>query len=462
MINKKICFVGVFVLVFGIISLMSVSAALTAPTALDFSGNDTASYDNDGTVFLNWTGTASENKTYRIFIYSDDELYTTGVNDSALGFTFTNTTDANYTFTVQAENATASQEGNSTNISMIIDTTVPEISYNSVGTPSNATGADRDWIFVNVTSTDTNNVSSKVVFNLYYSNATLVNSTQYDYVSSGIQVINWTSLPNAAYIFNVTANDSATNSNSTASKTFYLDGGSPSATPSCSPSTIYTNDPFPCTCTGSDSISSVSTSASSNSGSTSDTSVIGTYTYTCTATDLVGNSKSSTATYTVLKSGGSGSSETTWTTYSIDDATFEKGYVIQIGANKRVKINVGGEDHHVSVISVSSEEVTLEIASDPVEVSLSPGEDVKLDLDDDGFYDTSVVLNKIVVGKADLTIKKINEQIPEGEKGSVSTTGDVEGSSGDEKKNSSWVWILVVVGILVVAWFLMNPKKKRK
>jgi len=214
---------------------------------------------------------------------------------------FFNNTDGNYSFIVQAVNAT-DKENSTENFWMVVDTSIPFLVYNS-NTETASSGADRDWIFVNVTATDPNNVSSKLTFSLYNSSG-LVNQTQLSYNIFNINnTINWTGLVNAAYTFNVTANDSATNENSTTSRTFYLDGGAPTATAACSD--IYKGYALSCTCSGTDSISTVTTSQSST-GSLTDTSTPGTFTYTCTATDLIGNSASNTAAYTIFNTGGGG------------------------------------------------------------------------------------------------------------------------------------------------------------
>ena len=50
---------------------------------------------------------------------------------------------------------------------------------------------------------------------------------------------------------------------------------------------------------------------------------------------------------------------------------------------------------------------TIEIASDPVEVKLDIGEDAKVNVDGDGFYDLSVTLNSIESGKSVLSSESI-------------------------------------------------------
>lgn len=219
--------------------LYLVLAAPSAPTELIFGENTTSNYDKEGNFTVNWTsGGGDAEFNYTIFISVDSgNPFTTAKNDSELGYQFSNTTEGNYSFVIQAHNITATEEclpdgegcANSTiNLWMVVDTTSPALEYNSStgNTPSNATGANRNWIFVNVSATDINNISSYLVFSLHNSSG-LVNMTQYSYPASGIQDINWTGLIESTYEFNVSANDSATNSNTTTTRVFYLDTDGP-------------------------------------------------------------------------------------------------------------------------------------------------------------------------------------------------------------------------------------------
>ena len=361
--KKNFRFFGIFFAILVVVLGMSfVLAALGAPTGLTFGQNTTNSYDKEGIFTVNWT-TVTNADNYTIYIYADDVLYTSVGNDSVNGSSFNNTIDANYTFTIEAVNAT--EETNSTtNISMIVDTTVPLISYVDP-TPTTNTGADRTWIFVNVTATDTNNDTLK--FDLYYSNGTLVNSTGYSaYTTTNI---NWTGLVNnVGYIFNVTANDSATNSNTTATRTFYLDGTVPtSVTLTKSSSTrnsliidISVVDVLgitsSCTAVGS------GTESISGTGTSQTLTVTGlscgrTYSYTVTCSDRAGNSKASSATpfsTSACSSGGGGTTTTTppkihsWTKITPGVATIMKDFNKEIGI-KQIQIEVNNEAQNVKV-----------------------------------------------------------------------------------------------------------------
>ncbi len=101
-----------------------------------------------------------------------------------------------------------------------IDSIIPLVDF-TTGTEDNSTTHSRDWIFVNVTVTETN--EDTITFSLYNS-TDIVNQTLY---TDSTRTINWTGLPNEKYYYNVTINDTAGNSNSTETKTIILDTEGP-------------------------------------------------------------------------------------------------------------------------------------------------------------------------------------------------------------------------------------------
>jgi len=129
LINKK--YLSIFVIslfLAAFIFLMSfVLAALDAPTDLIFEDNTTTNYDKEGIFTVNWSDVTNA-EGYTIFIYTNDTL-SSAVNDSDIsGYSFSNAVEANYTFTIQAENTTSTDEyTNSTNISIQVDLTGPAL-----------------------------------------------------------------------------------------------------------------------------------------------------------------------------------------------------------------------------------------------------------------------------------------------------------------------------------------------
>ena len=84
-----------------------------------------------------------------------------------------------------------------------------------------------------------------------------------------------------------------------------MDSLAPTVSASCSPSSLASGQPFPCSCSATDPAKgNVSSSSSSTSGTTTSTAgELGIFTYSCGATNLAGLSGSSSATYTVLGNG---------------------------------------------------------------------------------------------------------------------------------------------------------------
>ncbi len=149
MVNKKnIYFVG---LLLSIICIYLILAAPNAPTNLVFNNNATPNYD-EGVFTLNWTsGAGDAESNYTIYVFSNSSIYLIASNDSVTGYSFSNTTEANYTFIVEAINETGFG-ANSSNISIYVDTTAPVITlpfYTNVTKKKNT-----ESLILNISVTD--------------------------------------------------------------------------------------------------------------------------------------------------------------------------------------------------------------------------------------------------------------------------------------------------------------------
>ncbi|MDP1728984.1 MAG: hypothetical protein Q8L27_02150, partial [archaeon] len=201
--------------------------------------------------------------------------------------------------------------------------------------------------------------------------------------------------------------------------------------------------------------------------------------YTLTCYDLVGNSNSthiavSTASCSDASTGGtggssgsSGSGTTTWTqTYVVDNTLFSGGetYTRALSANNRIKFTAGKAEHTVGVLEVGTTSAKIQVASTPQEATINVGETKKFDVTGDSYYDVQVTLNSITAGKADLSIKSINEAVPAGAETATggeegTTTGDE--TAGETAKSSKTLWIILgaIVIAAVIAWFVMFRRK---
>jgi len=95
---------------------------------------------------------------------------------------------------------------------------------------------------------------------------------------------------------------------------------------------------------------------------------------------------------------------------TISDNEFSQGINLQLKQNNEAKFIIDNEEHTIKVNSVSGDSVNLIIQSDPIQISIKVGETKKFDLDNDGFYDLQVKLNRIVKGVPEIYIKEIHER----------------------------------------------------
>lgn len=412
--------------------------------------------DSNGTD----AGTHTFTNTSTILTWANDGLVL-NLTKHYFWFNATVATPGYYNLTITTTNETQSV---STNISVYInDTNYPLVSITNPLTGGNYSGS----FILNATITD--DTTSLVYFNITNSsggqNGTFTASNTAG--SSWNVTINTSTYIDGLYNITVYANDSNNQLNS--SILVYkvrFDNTAPTNTNFyCTPNSVYTDAIVTCYCEGvADAGVGVSSTVFTSSPSTT---TAGTFTQTCTITDILGNSYAPTTTYTVNNrpSGGSlsGTTTQTWSmTYTATENQFQAGYTKSIKAKERVKLKIGNEDHFVGVKSVTVTSATIEIASDPIEITLDIGEDAKADVNDDGIYDIYVLLNNIVDNKADITITKIAEEIPEGEE-SITTTGEIvtpEETPAESERNYNWVWIVVIILVLIAIGVGYKVKKK--
>ena len=419
-------------------------------------------------------------------------------NSSFFWFNATAVTPGKYNITVRVTYNQSDGNGvlvyNETNITVVInDTTAPHI-VNVTG--GHTFGLNRSYanvsgtITVNISAWDNGNLTAGAreydvqTVNISFFNGSDVNAS---YLASNVSGYYWnvsidtTTLNDGVYNVTVIVNDTQGNVNITNISNLRVDNTVPTATVSCTPATVNTGDVVTCTCSPSDSLSGVNTTATSIVANPS-TDNTGTHTETCSYSDMAGNTASASGTYTVELSASGGTSSggtTTTTTFTYSktipqtSADFSEIKTIEtssfggggLKAKERVKIKLNEEEHYIGVKELTETSATIEITSDPVQVKLDIGQDAKVDLNDNNFYDVHVKLNGIVGGVADLTIIYLHEEIPEGE-GAVSTTGDdlttggEEGEISKEGASLTWLWILIGVILLVIMGLVLKKKKQ--
>ena len=174
-------------------------------------------------------------------------------------------------------------------------------------------------------------------------------------------------------------------------------------------------------------------------------------------------------------SGGSGGGSSTTTqvinagsTVSVKESQISSsgGYSAKFGQDAKINFDLMSsasnavQAHTLTVTRVGSNSATIVIASEPITLSVNVGEVKKVDVDGDGVYDVSVQLNAISSGKADLTVKKIDEASTSGsETGSVSE-GEKAPIPIESNKNTKFIWIIALIIIVVVVIAIIYQKRK--
>lgn len=439
------------VLVLGLVLLAFAMAIIGAPTDLVFGQNTTTNYDKEGNFTVNWTApTVGVAANYSIYIYADGVFYSKAVNNSASGYTFSNSTDANYTFHVAAVNVTDAVEGtNSSNISMVVDTTNPLI---DTAYPANTYYGTAPTQF-NYTHAEAN--CDKV----WYSNNS--GATNYSVLDCGT---NFTSMVagEGSNTWVVYMNDSAGNENSS-SITFIYDIADPVASASCSPSSVNVGSTVTCTCSGTDTGGSGINSSLTTAGSTPSTSSVGTFSYTCSVTDNLGNTDSDSASYVVTQVSSGG-----FPRYYPTALKLREGYRIMLGRGFEVRFESSGEDHILKMDSVSEEKVKITISSDPITFEMNIGESKKVDLDSDGYYDLEVLLESSSSYKATLVLTSIEEAVEDEavdeavDEDSVEAVGEEIEEVADDKEKNYWGWLIALILVLIVGFVVWKKGLLKK
>ena len=165
-------------------------------------------------------------------------------------------------------------------------------------------------------------------------------------------------------------------------------------------------------------------------------------------------------------SGGSAVSTLFWSeTRIVNDTDFVNGYTASLQYKQRFKFKIGSQDHYAGIVNLTSTKAIINISSETQQITLNVGEDAKIDVDGEGYYDLYIKLNSITNNTASITLKSIfekmttspatnpqtqtpQEQPPSGETPPVTTPKTECGTEGirrchgndvEECKNGKWM-----------------------
>ncbi len=400
--------------------------------------------------------------------------------------------DGLYNISILANDTTNGGNVNNTARVQLIrfDNTPPRVFNQNISNPAAGTNKSGTITF-NVSLLDALSGVRTVLFNI--TNGTGTQNSTYTATREGTTTqysvsVATTGFKDGNYTVTIFGNDTAGNLNNSArSVDVKFDNTAPAVTVSCTPSPVVSGNAITCTCTRSDATSGVNTVNFDANNANPSTSSTGTFTSSCTVTDFAGNSATGSTTYIVESSGsgsssgssgGGGSTTTTegetiyWTTYSLNEEAFEAGHTRELKENQRLKVDIGTsagviEQHFVGIIDVTAKNAVIEVSSTPQRVTMNAGETKQFEVNGDNFYDISVTLSSISLGKAKINILSIHEPVPlsepapveEEEAPQVAAAPPVEESAGGLSAAMTVILIIIIIVIVaVVAWFMMKKK----
>ena len=348
------------------------------------------------------------------------------------------------------------------------DTTKPTITINSPS-PNNTLHTINPIFTFNITVTDANLTNATLYADF---NGTMIANETNSSGVNGTYIFNKTLNTDGVYQWYIEAWDSDNNSQTSAMRTFYLDRASPVVT-SISPASGSTSasasvtfsynvsdvDIANCSLIINNVIDQTDTSVTENTTQTfNKTMSNGNYNWYVNCTDYVGYINSSamrSLTVSVSStnggsSGGSGGSSAK--TYSPTEAQLKEGYTNSLSTGDKMSFGLGGENHSLEIVNIIGTIINITLNSNPINFILGIGEERRFDLDNNSIYDLLVRLNSVIYGKANLTIKEINESISlESRDGEINQSIiENENEVGDvgAEKDIAWIYV-IVVGLII-------------
>lgn len=484
------------ILILVVILSMWFVAAVLAPTAVHFEQNVTPIYD-EGNFSINWTDSGTDAINFSIYISIDGgtNFYIKESNHSITGYSFSNTTDANYTFIIEAANSTPSY-ANSTMYNMSVDTTAPTI---SLPVYTNATiKKNTEQLTLNISASDAKSglTGSHCLIDVNGTNQTVT-------INSGwcnSTVINLTGANDGNQTLNVYVNDTVNNFGLNNSFVVLVDTTAPTISLSESSSTRTTIIvSFSCN----DAISGISScSLSSSSGTVSSSTIsslsCGTgYTVTVTAEDNAGNIASSSQSMFTSNCRGGGlpifqppKKIHSWTLITPGVAAIMKDFDSEIGI-RQIQIDVNNPAQNVKITVTKHDgkpaEVTVEKSGKVYQYLQIGAENLENTLDK-ARVEFRIEISwaaGVGIGKNDIAVFRYNEAVSRWDELTTTSTGEdttyyyyeveldefsyfaisekavvsEEPVLGVEE-SKTWLWILVAVAIIAIIIWRMKIKKK--
>jgi hypothetical protein len=416
-----------------------------------------------------------------ILVYNSTRNVSGTSNSSSTVYNFT--TEGNYLWNCEAYDSFGIAKSASNNNSITYDLTRPIITLNK---PLNNSWNNGNF---SINLNEQGNCSYSLNGSANISMSTIDNIS-FSGLNQGLT-------QNSTYNITFYCNDSAGNSNSSRVDLFYYDLIAPN---------ITLIEPYPSSETASTAtkvfyynvsdnlnISSCSldinnVSVGDNSSTINNTNNInyilssGIYVWSINCTDQAGNTgNSSTQSFTITApasnndspgGGGGGGGGGGAQSITLTEQQFNAGVTKYLGAGDKVSFSSSNTNHSLTLNKVVNNSANITIRSDPINVILSAGESIELNVTNDMFYDLFIKVENIIGARANVTIRQINESIKPMEPSGGKKAGANQSSGGMKvimndyftKRGSNKYTIIAVVVVLaiIISVAIYSRKGKKK
>ena len=319
--------------------------------------------------------------------------------------------------------------GNNTNTSNTFNFTVdrapPVFLFSSPANGSYVNGIDANFTFQLMDNLDANNLTAYII----------VDSTQYNRTPRTIILNNTNTtfnvtLGNGIHYWNITTNDTATNSNTSLTYTFTLDSAAPNVTlvfPSeglvfsqglitfnwSVTDNLDTNLSAILSINGVPNITGIASANGTTTTANMFFAVVGSYNWTINVTDEAGHmNQSITINFTVrIPTGGSGSGGSGGTSRVSRRGLPAGGLLLTVYTTGRVSVDVGGTYQVLDLIRTNNNELA-DITFGSARTTLKLGTSTALDVNGDNKYDVTVTPIKVFPKRVDLRVVPSGQAAP--------------------------------------------------
>jgi len=135
---------------------------------------------------------------------------------------------------------------------------------------------------------------------------------------------------------------------------------------------------------------------------------------------------------------------------------------LNLAYKSEVSLKIKNNNHKLVIEEIGNDSATISIFSEKQTKQLSVGEEWKVNLDNDNYYDLSVKLNSVLNGIVNLSIKSIQEQINEDEINNIEEETPYESQDGKIELLNVIDLILIVLLLIVLILIFYKVVKRKK